>query len=267
MSIGFPTNTVILILALMVGTGVGSWFILAESLRQLPLAPQIKRAWRWGAAIVLSTWLIARLALGSNPPGATVLGTPYSLLSFTFLILGLLVGIVPLLISLVFRQIIRAAPETWVVGIHAIRVGGFVWLALMEMQLLPAEFALSTGYGDMTVGLLALVMAYLLAKRKPYARALVIGWNLLGLLDFVVALTTATLFNGPFAAQLAASGVSLLYFNFVLLIPSFGVPLFGLLHIYSLFQIVSARVDQTTQEGEAPVQTPVSHGEQRSVHP
>jgi hypothetical protein len=243
MTIGFPTNTVILILALMVGAGVGSWFILAQSLRQLPLAPQIKRAWRWGAAIVLSAWLLARLALGSNPPGATVLGTPYSFLSFTSLILGLLVGIVLLLFSSVFRQIIRAAPETWLVGIHAIRIGGFAWLALMDMQLLPAEFALPTGYGDMTVGLLALMMAYLLAKRKPYARALVIGWNVLGLLDFVVAITTAFIYLGPFAAQLAVSGVSLRYFNYVLLIPSFGVPLFSLLHIYSLFQMVSVQVD------------------------
>jgi len=267
MSIGFPTNTVILILALMLGTGVGSWFILAESLGQLPLAPQLKRAWRWGAAIVLSTWLLARLALSSNPPGAAVLAIPYSFLSFTFLIVGLLVGILPLLISPVFRQIIRAAPQTWLVGIHAIRIGGFAWLALMDLQLLPAEFALPTGYADMTVGLLALVMAYLLAKRKPYARPLVIGWNVLGLLDFVVAVTTAAMYNGPFAAQLAASGVSLLYFNYVLLIPSFGVPVFGLLHIYSLFQILSPRVGKTKHGVEEPVQTPVSLGEQRSVHP
>src|SRR6266566_2448019 len=95
----------------------------------------------------------------------------------------------------------------------------------MDMHLLPAAFALPAGYGDMTVGLLALGMVYLLAKRKPYARAFLIGWNVLGLLDFVVALTTGFTIVGSFAAQVAASGVSPLYLNYVGIVPSFGVPL------------------------------------------
>jgi hypothetical protein len=127
----------------------------------------------------------------------------------------------------------------------------------MDMQLLPGEFALPAGYGDMTVGLLALGMVYLLAQRKPYARVLAIGWNLLGLLDFVGALITGILYIGPFAAQLAASGISPLYVNYVLIVPSFGVPLYTLLHIYSLFQLVSARAGKTTPGLEAPPHTPV----------
>jgi hypothetical protein len=162
--------------------------------------------------------------------------------------LGLLAGILPLLLSPVFRQIIRAVPATWLVGIHAIRLAGFNFLALMDMKLLPAEFALPAGYGDMTVALLALGLVYLLVKRKPYARALAIGWNGLGLLDFVVALTTGFMIVGPFTAQVAASGVSPLYLNYVAIVPSFGVPLFTLLHIYSLFQLLSARVDKTKQD-------------------
>ncbi len=146
-----------------------------------------------------------------------------------FLVLGTLAGILPLLISPVFRQIVRAIPETWLVGIQAIRVAGFLFLALMDMRLLPAEFALPAGYGDVTVGLLALGA---------------IGWNALGLLDLVSALTTGIIYIGPFAAQVAASGGSPLYLNYVLIIPSFGVPLFALLHVYSLFQILSARVDK-----------------------
>ncbi len=161
-----------------------------------------------------------------------------------FLVLGTLAGILPLLISPVFRQIVRAIPETWLVGLQAIRVAGFLFLALMDMRLLPAEFALPAGYGDITVGLLALGVVYLLANRKPYARALAIGWNALGLLDLVSALTTGIIYIGPFAAQVAASGGSPLYLNYVLIIPSFGVPLFALLHVYSLFQILSARVDK-----------------------
>lgn len=257
MSIGFPTNTVVLIIALMTATGVGTWFILSRGLEKVPAAPSAKRIWRWGIAILLITWLLGRLALSIDPPGAEALGTPYSFIAFTFLIAGLLVGIVPLLISPVFRQIIRAAPMPWLVGLHSIRIGGFVWLALADMQLLPDGFALPAGYGDMTVGLLALVLVYVLVKRKPSARALIIGWNVLGVVDFVVAVTTAFIYMRPFTDQLVASGVPLGYLNYPFLIPSYGVPLFALLHIYSLFQILSPRAEVAKQRIGGSVQTPL----------
>jgi hypothetical protein len=63
------------------------------------------------------------------------------------------------------------------------------------------------------------------------------GWNLLGLVDFVLAITAAFASMAPFVAQLAGSGTSLSYLNYPFLIPSFGVPVFGLLHIYSLLQL------------------------------
>ena len=264
MSIGFPTNTVLLIIATMIASGTGAWFILSQGLERLPLAQPARRKWRWGAAILLSTWLLARLALAAYPPGGAVLATQF-IITFTSLGLGLLVGVLLLLISPVFREIIRAVPETWLVGIQTIRLTGFLFLALMEMKLLPPEFALSAGYGDMTVGLLALGMVYLLAKRKPYARALGMGWNGLGLLDFVAALTTGGIYIVPFAAQLAESGDSLYYLNYVLIVPSFGVPLYALLHIYSLFQMSSRRMDETKQETEESFQTPVFPGQQRSA--
>jgi hypothetical protein len=156
------------------------------------------------------------------------------------------------LLSPFFRQIVRAVPETWLVGIHAIRVFGFLFLALMDMNLLPAQFALPAGYGDILVGLLALAIINLLAKRHPYARTLAIGWNILGLLDFTVALMTGIIYIGPFADQLATSGVSLSYLNYVLIVPTFGVPLFTVLHIYSLFQMLSSPAEKTKQNIKIP---------------
>jgi hypothetical protein len=168
----------------------------------------------------------------------------------------LVAGTLPLVFSPTFRRLIRAIPETWLVGIHATRILGILFLALMEMRLLPAEFALPAGYGDVTVGLLAPVVAYLLARRHPYARAFVIGWNILGLLDFVGALVTGGAYIGPFAVQLAQSGISLNYLNFVLIVPAFAVPLFALLHVYSLVQMLSPRAKKQQMEAETSVQTP-----------
>jgi hypothetical protein len=227
----------------MIGTGAGVWFNLAAGLRQLAMAPRVKQRWQWGIGAVLLVWLLIVLAVAWVAPGNTVVGAPYIA---TILTLGLLAGTLPLLISPAFRQLVRAIPATGLIGVHAIRVLGILFLALLDMRLLPAEFALPAGYGDIAVGLLALGMVYLFTKRKPYAPTLAIAWNALGLLDFVSALASGIAFIGPFAAQLAAHGTSPLYLNYVLIVPAFGVPLYTLLHIYSLFQLISARAGKST---------------------
>jgi hypothetical protein len=245
MSTDFPTNTIILITAAIAGTGAVVWFALSETLRRLPLAPQVKRNWRWGTALVLSAWLLVRLALEVAPPDGQLLGTVPTI---GFVVFGIFVGTLPLAISPAFRQIVRATPATWIIGIHAVRVVGGLFLSLNDMKLLPAAFALPAGYGDVTVAVLSLVVIYLLAENKPYARAVAIVWNLLGLLDLVTALITGTINIAPFATQLAATGVSPLYLNYVLIIPAYGVPLVGVLHIYSLYQMFTKRVDVTKQD-------------------
>lgn len=257
MSNGFPINTIVLIIATMIASSATAWFFLSQGFARLSIPRQVRRRWVWGAAIVLSTWLIVRLALAAFPPGGAVLASQFTI-TFISLGAGLFVGILLLLISPAFRQAIRAVPQTWLVGVHSFRLAGFLFLALMDMGLLPAEFALSAGYGDMLVGLLALGMVYLLAKRKPYAPALVIGWNALGLLDFAAALTSGGLYIPPFAAQLAEAGVSLGYLNYVLVIPAFGIPLYALLHVYSLYQIFSSRTGETKRGIEELVRAPVS---------
>jgi hypothetical protein len=264
MTLSFPTNTVVAIIAAMIGTSAGVWYNLVAGLRQLSMAPRAEQRWRWGIAAILITWLLIVLAVAWVAPGNTVVGAPYIA---TFLALGLLAGTLPLLISPTFRQLVRAIPATGLIGVHAIRVLGILFLALLDMRLLPAQFALAAGYGDIAVGLLALGMVYLFTKRKPYAPTFAIGWNALGLLDFVSALANGILFIGPFAAQLAAHGTSPLYLNYVLIVPAFGVPLYTLLHIYSLFQLVSARAGKPTPGLDAPGRASIYASEPRAVHP
>src|SRR6266508_4392453 len=240
MLIGFPTNTMIMIVLAMLAAGVGSWLSLSSGVRKVIATAPARRAWLWGVALVLTIWLLARVALALYSPGGTLLGPS---LSLAFLIGGLLLGILPLLVSPTFRQIVRAIPRTWLIGVHAIRVGGFRFLALLDMHLLPAAFALPAGYGDITVGLLALALIYLHARRASYAHTLLIAWNALGLLDFAVALATGFSIVGTFASQVAAAGVAPGYLNYVGIVPSFGVPLYILLHIYSLYQIEWVQAD------------------------
>jgi hypothetical protein len=259
----FPSHIIVMIITAMIGTAIAIWLILSETLTQLSLSPHVKRGWRWGVAIGLAVWFTIRFALALNPPNGAVIGTP---LILTFLGLGVLAGLLPLFLSPVFRQIIRAVPETWIVGIHAIRIFGFAFLALADMRLLPNEFALPAGYGDVAVGLLALGVIYLLVKQSPYARGLAVVWNVLGLIDLVVALVTGGTYIAGFVPQLVASGISPLYLNYVLIIPTFGVPLFILLHVYSLIQLASSRIQTITRVGDKLTQSSVVPSEQRSSY-
>ena len=250
-AIGFPTNVVILTVAVMAALATGSWFMLLQGLRRLSLPNG--RSWLWAAAIALAALLIIRVMLAVYPPGETVLGTPYIV---AFLVVGIFVGLLPLTLSPTFRQVVRSIPPSWIIGLHGIRVAGMLFLALLDMKLLPPEFALPAGYGDITVGVLALALIYRLETRRPVSRTLLIGWNMLGLLDLIVALITGSIFIGPFAAQLAASGVNVLYLNYVLIVPSFGVPLLAVLHFYSLYQTLSARATEMTSNPERAPQSP-----------
>jgi hypothetical protein len=265
MAINFPLNTIVLTLFTMIASSAGAWFILSQGLKRIPIAEHQRATWRWTAAILLSAWLLVRLALAMYPPGDAPLANQF-LITFISLGFGLAVGILPLLVSPLFRRILHAVSESWLIAPHAIRLAGFLFLALMDMKLLPPEFALSAGYGDFTTGLLALGMVYLFEKKKPYARALAIGWNALGLLDFISALITGAIYIVPFASQLASSGVSLNYLNYVLIVPSFGVPLYASLHIYSLFQMFTKRADEKKQDIEELAQAPAFQAERRSIH-
>jgi hypothetical protein len=220
----------------MIQAGVCAWLLLSATLSRLPLAPQTKRNWRWGVGILLTTWLVVRLAMQVSPPGGRVLGAGATV---AFVVFGMVAGTLPLWISPTFRQVVDATPATWVIGLHAGRFVGGLFLALLDMKLLPPEFAIPAGYGDVTVATLSMVVVYLLATRNPYARAAAIGWNLLGILDFVVALVTGVTYIPPFVGRLAAAGASTRYVNYVLIIPAYGVPIMSVFHVYSLRQLFS----------------------------
>jgi len=230
MTLVYPTHTLVFIVLFMLAAGAATWLALAQG-----LPPRTRTVWLTGAAVVLGGWLLARLALAIYPPGGGVDFLPVTATSFG---LPILLGVGALALSPTFRQIVRAVPQRWLIGAQATRVGGFIFLALLDMGRLPAEFALPAGYGDVTVGVLALLTVFALANHTRYTRSLIIGVNVLGLLDFAVALITGPTAIAPFAAELAAAGVSPLYINYVLVVPSFGVPLYTLLHVYSVYQLL-----------------------------
>ncbi len=253
---GFPTNTIVLIIAGVAAATAGAWYALSKGAKRVIDPPWKSRVVLWAAAILLAALFFARLVLtiiSSGSAGAlssSLNNSEAQTLVIVFITLGLMIGLLPLVVSPYFRRVVRAIPETWLVGLHAIRVVEFAFLALADMTLLPAVFAIPAGYGDIATGLLAIGVVYLLAGQKPYARPVAIAWSAFGLLDLLNAEVSGLIFIAPYLTRLAASGVSLGYFQYVLIIPSFEVPIFITLHIYFLYQLFSVRAARTRRVQE-----------------
>ncbi len=256
---GFPTNSIVLILTTMIAATAAAWYALAQGVKRTAVTQRRSQAILWAAAILLAALFFTRLALTIISANAT--GALSSSLNnggarnfaIALITIGLMAGLLPLIASPYFRQVVHAIPENWLVGIHAIRVvDGFAFLALADMKLLPTAFALPAGYGDVATGLMAIGLVFLLTARKSYARPLAIAWSAFGLLDLVNAEVSGFILNTSFLTHLAASGVPLGYFQYVLIIPSFIVPIMVTLHIYFLYHLLSVPVARTRK-----VQNPV----------
>ena len=102
--------------------------------------------------------------------------------------LPLLVALPVLLRSKRIGAVLDAAPPSWLVGLQVYRVFGGIFLVAWSRGTLSGTFALPAGTGDLLVGLLALPVAHLLYKQLPAARSIAVGWNILGLVDFAIAI-------------------------------------------------------------------------------
>src|ERR1043165_5782729 len=139
-----------------------------------------------------------------------------------------------------FRDFILGADIRLVAAIQAWRWGGLGFLSLYANGILPGLFALPAGLGDMAIGITAPWIVISLVRNPLFAgsRRFVI-WNILGIADFVVAVSTATLSSGAFPGIIALIGnvtTSPMTRLPLVLIPTFMVPFFTMLHLTALFQ-------------------------------
>jgi hypothetical protein len=155
----------------------------------------------------------------------------------------ILIGVTaPLMVFLVaywgsarFRAFVLAIDLPLAAAIQAWRAGGLAFLALYG--LLPGVFAWPAGLGDIAIGITAPWVAYTLVHKPGFASdRLFVLWNLLGILDLVVAISVGGL-NSALASGVAGEVTTGPMAQLPLvLIPAYFVPLFILLHLGALFQ-------------------------------
>lgn len=165
-----------------------------------------------------------------SPPLALLLGSAIPLITFLSAFLG----------WKTFRAFILVADLRLGAAIEAWRWGGIGFLTLYAKGVLPALFAFPAGLGDMAIGLSAPWIVLRLIRDPSFAgsRRFVI-WNILGIVDFVVALSMGALSSGAFPGITRFNGnitTSAMAQLPLVLIPAYMVPLFTMIHLTALFQ-------------------------------
>jgi hypothetical protein len=183
----------------------------------------------------LAVWLAAVLALGAagafvSPPGTP----PLPILLGVALPLAAFLAAYRLLPA--FRDYVLSADLRLLTAIQGWRAGGLGFLALYVYGVLPGLFALPAGIGDIAIGLTAPWVAAALVRSNTYAgtRAFAV-WNILGIIDLVMAVSLGALSAGLFPALSGEVTTSPMSQMPLVLIPAYFVPLFVMLHLAALF--------------------------------
>jgi hypothetical protein len=179
----------------------------------------------------LAAWLAIAIVVGdgANFPISLESRRP---LSGLVALIPFLIAVIALFASRAMRAINAATPSAWLIGIQTYRVAGIMFVfPFLTYGIIPAGFAWPAGVGDALTGILAPVVALLVARNRPHAWQWAVAWNLFGTLDLIVAPATALYFQ---AQVLGIYPISL--------VPLFlGPPLGILTHILSLRNLAVAK--------------------------
>ena len=136
-----------------------------------------------------------------------------------------------------FRAFVLGADLRLAAAIQAWRWAGLGFLSLYAYGVLPGLFAFPAGLGDMAIGVTAPWIVLRLVRHPSFAasRRFVI-WNVMGILDLVVAVSMGTLCSGFIHGLTLNVTTSAMAQLPLVLIPAYMVPIFIMLHFTALAQ-------------------------------
>lgn len=180
---------------------------------------------------VLLAWFVlvllgALFGIFIQPPGIASL--PTYLTAFGPVILF----VATYLLSGTFRQWIHGLiGDPWgITAIQIYRVLGIAFVVEVFHNVLPAMFALPTGWGDFFIGVTAPLAALAWSSGGKFGKTVFVLWNSLGVLDLIMAVSLAV------GSAAIPPGTGALRVFPLSLIPTFAVPLSLILHFAGLGQ-------------------------------
>src|SRR5262249_10536469 len=94
-------------------------------------------------------------------------------------------------------QLLAATPASWLIGVQVVRVAGGVFLLVwLSREVRSPWFNVAGGSFDLFIGATALPVALFVSSGATGALAVGVAWNLVGLLDFVLATTISATVRG-----------------------------------------------------------------------
>lgn len=223
-----------------------TFLALAARRTTLPLRTQFSAPLL--AAILLSGWLgWAVLAVPERVITPEPLALPGQVMQNPGLLIKMAafvgLGIAVIFASKTMRALNAATPPAWLIGVQVYRVAGamFVW-PFLGAGALPPLFALCAGIGDVLTGIAAPFVARAIARNQPGAHTRAVMWNWFGILDLVVATSTAVLSHSTNVGRFP-----------LVIVPLFlGPPLGILTHLYSLRNLALTRPGLTPTRAPGP---------------
>ena len=186
------------------------------------------------STIILISWFLLALALGL---AGAYKAAPDRIPTIQYgIFIPFLIGAWLIWRSPAVGRLIDAVPQPWIVGVQLYRALGVIFLILYVTDRMPGLFAWPAGVGDVIVGLLAPVVALAYARDARRNAGRVTTWNVLGILDLVVAITTGFITSPSPLFSYEPPNELIAIFPLVL-IPVYLVPLSLLLHLASLAKL------------------------------
>src|SRR3984957_20319744 len=200
--------------------------MLSSTVRQRVLIAAALTFW---FCLVLTAGATGALAHSIGPVPGVGVAVLIPLALLTLLVLGTTRG----------REGVRRIPLAALVGVQGLRVLGITFVLLYWARRLPAPFAPVAGWGDVSVGLLAIPLAVLLARSTGATpKGIVVMWNVLGVLDLVTAVALGSRSAaGPLRIFHGEPGTAFMTNLPWVLIPCFLVPSFLFLHLCTFYRL------------------------------
>ena len=210
---------------------IAVWFMVHRTIFSLP---DIEADRRLKRSLSVLFFIVGWLAV-SNILGMMGIFTRYSQLVLVFAFGIPFLGMKLISKSKVLTGVMLNLPLHLVIGIQFYRILGIIFLALYSMNLMPAEFAIPAGVGDIIVGISAPIVAYMIFKRKEIAKRLAIIWNYVGIADLVIAVMMGSFTASTMLQFLSLNAPNDLIITYPLVtVPTFAVPFAFLLHLIAL---------------------------------
>jgi hypothetical protein len=112
------------------------------------------------------------------------------------------------------------------IAVHLSRFVGIYFLWLYNQGLLPRDFAVPAGWGDIVVAMLAVVVLLAFDPKKKSGRIAILLWNIIGLIDILMVFAAgATMARTDPLLQAGFTSLPLS------LLPTFLIPLIIVTHV------------------------------------